>query len=161
MDRTDSGEIDEDEEAEQTEPFADIDESKTQETVDHKRRRRRMAILKRRAKLKEYEFTNGSDVAGVLFLEVQRITDLPPERNSMYISLAHRTGDMLTTFTVTRTSFDMDPFVVISLGRKTFRTRVVRHNLNPEYDEKLVFQVLRHETGYSVNFATNSPAMTT
>jgi len=46
----------------------------------------------------------------------------------------------------------MDPFVITSLGRKTFRTRVVRHNLNPVYDEKLVFQVLRHETGYSVNF---------
>ena len=152
LDRTDSGEIDEDEEADQTEPFADIDESKAQETVEHKRRRRRMAILKRKVKLKGYEFTNGSDVAGVLFLEIQRITDLPPERNGMYISLVHRTGDMLTSFIVTRTSFDMDPFVVTSLGRKTFRTRVVRHNLNPEYDEKLVFQVLRHETGYSVNF---------
>lgn len=46
----------------------------------------------------------------------------------------------------------MDPFVVTTLGRKTFRTRVVRHNLNPVYDEKLVFQVLRHETGYSVGF---------
>ena len=123
FDRTDSGEIDEDEDAEQTAPFADIDESKTQETVEHKRRRRRMAILKRKAKLKGYEFTNGSDVAGVLFLEIQRITDLPPERNGMYTSLVHRTGGMLTSFIVTRTSFDMDPFVVTSLGRKTFRTR--------------------------------------
>jgi len=46
----------------------------------------------------------------------------------------------------------MDPFVVTTLGRKTFRTRVVRHNLNPVYDEKLVFHVLRHETGYHVGF---------
>ena len=53
---------------------------------------------------------------------------------------------------VTRTSFDMDPFVVTTLGRKTFRTRVVRHNLNPVYDEKLVFHVLRNETGYSLGF---------
>ena len=54
---------------------------------------------------------------------------------------------------VTRTSFDMDPFVVASLGRKTYRTRVIRHNLNPVFDEKMVFQVMRHEQQYSLNFS--------
>jgi len=53
---------------------------------------------------------------------------------------------------MTRTSFDMDPFVVAALGRKVLRTRVVRHNLNPVYNEKMVFQSLRHETGYSLTF---------
>lgn len=47
----------------------------------------------------------------------------------------------------------MDPFVVASLGRKTFRTRVIRHNLNPVFEEKMVFQVMRHEQNYSMNFA--------
>jgi phosphatidylserine decarboxylase len=46
----------------------------------------------------------------------------------------------------------MDPFVVTSLGKKTYRTKTVSHNLNPVFDEKLVFQVLRHETNYSVSF---------
>ena len=55
--------------------------------------------------------------------------------------------------TVTRTSFDMDPFVVASLGRKTYRTRVIRHNLNPVFDEKMVFQVMRHEQTYSLSFS--------
>lgn len=54
---------------------------------------------------------------------------------------------------VTRTSFDMDPFVVTSLGRKTYRTRVIRHNLNPVFEEKMVFQVMRHEQNYSMSFA--------
>ena len=54
---------------------------------------------------------------------------------------------------VTRTSFDMDPFVVASLGRKTYRTRVIRHNLNPIFDEKMVFQVMRHEQSYSLSFS--------
>lgn len=53
---------------------------------------------------------------------------------------------------MTRTSFDMDPFVVTSLGKKTYRTRVINHNLNPVFEEKLVFQVLQHEKNYSVNF---------
>ena len=47
----------------------------------------------------------------------------------------------------------MDPFVVASLGRKTYRTRVVRHNLNPVFDEKMVFQVMRHEQNYSLSFS--------
>lgn len=46
----------------------------------------------------------------------------------------------------------MDPFVVTSLGRKTLRTRVIRHNLNPVYDEKMVFQVMKHEQSYTIRF---------
>ena len=46
----------------------------------------------------------------------------------------------------------MDPFVVASLGRKTYRTRVVRHNLNPVFEEKMVFQVMRYEQNYSMSF---------
>ncbi|KAK4556843.1 phosphatidylserine decarboxylase [Recurvomyces mirabilis] len=100
-----------------------------------RQRRQKIKRLKRKSKLKTYEFSGASDVAGVLFLEISRITDLPPERN------------------MTRTSFDMDPFVVTSLGKKTYRTKVVNHNLNPVYDEKLVFQVQRHELNYSLSFA--------
>lgn len=54
---------------------------------------------------------------------------------------------------MTRTGFDMDPFVVVSLGKSTFRTRHIRHSLNPVFDEKMVFQVLRQEQNYSLNFA--------
>ena len=105
------------------------------DTSTKEKRRKKDEKQKRKSKLRSYQFTGSSDVAGILYVEVSNITDLPPERN------------------VTRTSFDMDPFVVTSLGKKTFRTRVIRHNLNPVFEEKLVFQVLRHEINYSLNFS--------
>ena len=60
---------------------------------------------------------------------------------------------LINPSTVTKTGFDMDPFVVTSLGRKVSRTKVIRHNLNPVYNEKIVFQVMRHEQAYTINFS--------
>ncbi|KAJ6784741.1 hypothetical protein PWT90_08791 [Aphanocladium album] len=105
------------------------------ETAEKRRRRLRIRGLKRKNRRGAYAFTNGdSDVVGIIYLEICRITDLPPESN------------------LTRTSFDMDPFVVTSLGRKTYRTRRVRHNLNPVFNEKMIFQLLGHEQSYSFGF---------
>ena len=44
----------------------------------------------------------------------------------------------------------MDPFVVISFGKKVFRTRVIRHSLNPVWDEKLLLHVRQYETAFQV-----------
>jgi phosphatidylserine decarboxylase len=105
------------------------------EAIEKRKRRMRIKGLKRKKRKNPYEFTNGgSDVVGLVFLEIGSITDLPPESN------------------FTKTSFDMDPFVVASLGKKTYRTKVVRHNLNPVFNEKMLFQVLNHEQTYSFAF---------
>lgn len=129
------------------------DPSKPAKAEKEKRRRKlRMKRLKKRAKARAYEFTGGTDVVGIVFLEICKITDLPPERNrrSTEQTCEPNTAD---PGEVTKTGFDMDPFVVASLGRKTYRTRVVRHNLNPVFDEKMVFQVMRHEQNYSMSFS--------
>lgn len=97
---------------------------------------KRRPLLRPRNKRHAYSFQAiNSDVLGIVFLEILEATDLPPERNMI------------------RTGFDMDPFVIISFGRKTFRTRVVRHNLNPKWNEKLFFHVLQREDQFSINFA--------
>ncbi|EME88871.1 uncharacterized protein MYCFIDRAFT_201692 [Pseudocercospora fijiensis CIRAD86] len=129
-----------DEEDDEKEPSDETDDGTrtptgTTEEKQRNKRRRKLRRLRRKKKMSAYEFGATSDVAGVLFLEINRITDLPPEEN------------------MTKTSYDMDPFVVTSLGRKTYRTRVVNHNLNPVYDEKLVFQVQKHEQNFSLSFA--------
>ncbi|KZP03508.1 hypothetical protein FIBSPDRAFT_915298 [Athelia psychrophila] len=65
-------------------------------------------------------------------LEIQGATDLPRLKN------------------MTRTGWDMDPFVVISFGKKVFRTRIIRHSLNPTWDEKLLFHVRAYEASFKV-----------
>jgi len=87
LERTESGDL-EYEEIDESEPVSETDEAKTPETAEKKRRKRRIAILRRKAKLRAYEFSSGSDVAGVLFLEIQKIVDLPPERNSTFRSFS-------------------------------------------------------------------------
>ncbi|KAG0652832.1 Phosphatidylserine decarboxylase alpha chain [Hyphodiscus hymeniophilus] len=115
-------------------PSDETDDPTKPEAIEKRKRKLRIKGLRKKKQSSGYEFTGGSDVVGIVFLEINKITDLPPERN------------------MTRTSFDMDPFVVASLGKKTYRTRVIRHNLNPIYNEKMIFQVLRHEQAYSLSF---------
>ncbi|KAK2745327.1 hypothetical protein FQN55_006232 [Onygenales sp. PD_40] len=125
-----------DEQDKDDETSDETDDPTKPEVVEKRRRRLRMARLKRKSMAaRAYQFSGSKDgVSGIVFMEISKVLDLPPERN------------------MTRTSFDMDPFVVTSLGRKTLRTRVIRHNLNPIFDEKMVFQVMKHEQYYSINF---------
>lgn len=60
----------------------DLDRTTTNEK---QRRRLKLARLKKKAKQAAYEFSGLSDLAGVLFLEIQKVSDLPPERNSKNI----------------------------------------------------------------------------
>ncbi|KAI5860767.1 phosphatidylserine decarboxylase-domain-containing protein [Durotheca rogersii] len=134
---TDASQDDEEEEDEmldEDETPEDEDPNKP-DAMEKRRRRLRIKGLRHERRQNPYRFINGgSDVVGLIFLEICSIIDLPPESN------------------FTKTSFDMDPFVVASLGKKTYRTRVVRHNLNPVFNEKMLFHVLSREQTYSFAF---------
>lgn len=61
-------------------------------TEKEKRKKRlRLAKLKKKTKARAYEFTGGSDILGIVFLDITKITDLPPERNR---KLGHFCGTM-------------------------------------------------------------------
>lgn len=85
-------------------------------------------------KRSDYSLGQQQDVVGIVMLEIQGAEDLPKLRN------------------ITRTGWDMDPFCIIAFGRKIFRTRVIRHSLNPVWDEKLLFHVRRYETSFKLAF---------
>ncbi|OZJ04727.1 hypothetical protein BZG36_01826, partial [Bifiguratus adelaidae] len=117
------------------------------------KRKRRLRIPRPRFGKRTSSYANfhGPDVLGVVFMEITRATDLPPELNGENW-LAEETRTHQLPFLVTRTGFDVDPFVVVSFGRSTFRTRVIRHNLNPVWNDKLFFHVRKSEVNWSVKF---------
>jgi Ca2+-dependent lipid-binding protein len=70
---------------------------------------------------------------------------------SQLADLYHR--KVVANSTALKLSYDSDPFVVISYGKKVFRTRVIRHSLNPVWDEKMLFHVRRNEQNFTVQFS--------
>lgn len=55
-------------------------------TSEKKQKKKRIARLRRKSiAVRAYDFVGkGSDVSGIIFMEIQKITDLPPERNSKF-----------------------------------------------------------------------------
>jgi phosphatidylserine decarboxylase len=82
--RTDSGDLSGfDDEGETDAAPEEGDENTPPDVAAKKRRKLRLARIRRRATLRAYEFSNGSDIAGILYIEVVKIIDLPPEKNCM------------------------------------------------------------------------------
>ncbi|GAB5589507.1 phosphatidylserine decarboxylase [Umbelopsis nana] len=78
---------------------------------------------------------HGEDLMGIMYVEVTGASDLPPEKNVLH------------------TGFDMDPFVVVTFGRSTFRTKAIRHSLNPTWNEKLFFHINEDDINYKLKFS--------
>ncbi|GMK58812.1 hypothetical protein CspeluHIS016_0602540 [Cutaneotrichosporon spelunceum] len=99
--------------------------------------RRRLKFPRKGKKSRTFHLSQGpgKGVQGIVVMEVSKATDLPKLKSAL------------------RVGYDMDPFVVISFGKKVFRTRVIRHSLNPTWDEKLLFHVHGHETGFTIQMA--------
>jgi len=86
--RTESADNEEQDDEDEESSDEAQDESKKAEKREKRRKKLRLAKLKRKAnKLRTYEFSDKTEVAGVLFLEITKITDLPPERNGKCAAL--------------------------------------------------------------------------
>ncbi|ABN64912.2 phosphatidylserine decarboxylase, partial [Scheffersomyces stipitis CBS 6054] len=104
-------------------------------TKNSKRSKLRKIALKRSSLFQDKFALSNREVLGVIFIEIVSCSDLPP----------------LKSFT--RASFDMDPFVVVTFGKKTFRTSWKRHTLNPIFNERVAFEILPHESKFNIQFS--------
>lgn len=98
-------------------------------------KKKKKRFFRKRTKLQSRYEVRNRKVEGVLFLEIVSCSDLPPIKN------------------FSRTTFDMDPFVVVTFGKTTFRTSWKRHTLKPIYNERLAFEILEHELNYDIHFS--------
>ena len=80
-----NGDDEEEEDEENNLETSDETDDPSKPAVVEKEKRKRVLRLKRlkkKTKARAYQFTGGTDVVGIIFLEIGKITDLPPERNS-------------------------------------------------------------------------------
>ncbi|KAI5474290.1 phosphatidylserine decarboxylase [Pseudohyphozyma bogoriensis] len=90
--------------------------------------------LKRRGTKRDYQYQDDEELYGLVQIEIKGAEGLPRFKNML------------------KTGFDMDAFCVVSFGKKVFRTRVIRHSLNPVWDEKLFFPIRHTEAHWTVAF---------
>lgn len=70
---------------------------------------------------------NHNQLMGMLTVEIVGANNLPMQKN------------------VIRSTFNCDPFTILSFGKKTFKTRLIRHSLNPQWNESCFLHVKTHE----------------
>jgi hypothetical protein len=118
-----------------------------QQSQNRKRKRKQIIIPRRRMM-----YRGSSCFRYSVRLIYPKIKNSASHPLSLSLSLTcHRLTDIrFVLVVVTRIGWDMDPFVVISFGKKLFRTRVIRHSLNPLWDEKLLFHVRAYESAFKV-----------
>lgn len=75
---------DDDEEEKDLETSDETDDPIKAGGTDKRKKKLRLARLKKKTKARAYEFSGGTDVVGIVFLDIVKITDLPPERNSRF-----------------------------------------------------------------------------
>lgn len=83
---------DDDEEEKDLETSDETDDPIKAGGTEKQKKKLRLARLKKKTKARAYEFSGGTDVVGIVFLDIVKITDLPPERNSKFPTFRHRTS---------------------------------------------------------------------
>lgn len=90
--RTNSDDVNEDEDNDDKdiETSDETEEPSNLDVSEKKNKKLRLKRLKRKTKARAYEFSGGTDVVGIVFVEICKITDLPPERNSKTLALDYQ-----------------------------------------------------------------------
>ncbi|KAJ3043986.1 hypothetical protein HDV00_003513 [Rhizophlyctis rosea] len=112
--------------------------------------------------LTRYDSTESTDSVGS---DVEASQDVPTSLDGNVLEHAELMGllsidvvgarNLPVAKNFTRTTFDCDPFAVVSYGKKTFRTKSIRHTLSPYWNERAYLHIKHHEfaSNWTVAFA--------
>ncbi|KAH8983814.1 hypothetical protein EDB86DRAFT_3246889 [Lactarius hatsudake] len=76
---------------------------------------------------------------------VSSSTALKPDHVGIVVLHIYSANDLPKWPNVTRTGWDMDPFVKVSIGEQVKKTDVERHKLDPVWDKELFFHVRQQD----------------
>lgn len=79
---------DDDDEEKDLETDDETDDPVKSGGTEKRKKKLRLARMKKKTKARTYEFSGGTDVVGIVFLDIVKITDLPPERNSRFFTMS-------------------------------------------------------------------------
>ncbi|SCW02067.1 LAFE_0E13432g1_1 [Lachancea fermentati] len=82
----------------------------------------------------KFQLSKREHAAGVIFLDIEKIINLPALRNKF------------------SKRYLMDPFVIITFGRRVYKTSWRKHSLNPVYNERIAFEIFSNETNFDFHF---------
>lgn len=101
------------------------------------------------ASSKQMSIFSESSLKGVLKLDILKCSDLPSEQNSSrgwLFSLSRKSDPG-------ETRKSASPFITVGFSRLTYKTRVIRNSLQPEWNEKMLFPLKTAEEGYLITFS--------
>ncbi|SSD58841.1 uncharacterized protein SCODWIG_00602 [Saccharomycodes ludwigii] len=132
----DQGYIEENESEEEKEEYVEDDEaSANNNPILTKRSKRRKHI---RTTYNQWNISKKNHALGVVLLDVVQITGLPSLQNMKKIKF--------------KKTYTMDPFVIVTFGRRVFKTSWKRHSLNPVFNERIVFEMYPEEKNFKFHF---------
>lgn len=82
----------------------------------------------------KFELSKRGHAIGVAYVDIDGINNLPALRNKF------------------AKKYSMDPFIIVTFGRRVFKTSWRKHSLNPIYNERLAFEVYENETNFNFHF---------
>lgn len=97
--------------------------------------RRAKRIPRRKKSLTGFKVSKREHAIGVVVLVLRNISNLPTLKNK-----------------ISKTYYDMDPFVILSFGRRVFKSSWRKRTLNPEFNEICAFEVYPDEKSFQFIF---------
>lgn len=85
---------------------------------------------------RKFQLSKREHALGVMFVHFESIEGLPELKNK-----------------ISKTYYAMDPFIIMTFGRRVFKTSWRKHTLNPVFDERAAFEIYPNEKHYDIHLS--------